>query len=89
MKEKSWYVYIIETDKGHLYTGITTDVDRRFKEHCSSPKGAKYFRGAMPLDVVFTKTFPNRSEASKFEAKVKTLTRPQKLKLIKSGSLSL
>lgn len=82
MKSASWYVYIIQTDKGHLYTGITTDLERRFKEHASSKKGAKYFRSAIPLEIVFKKKFANRSLASSFEARVKQLTRDQKLLLI-------
>lgn len=82
MTAPKWFVYIIENEKGHLYTGITTDVERRFKEHGSSPKGAKFFRSGAPSEVVFTKKFANRSLASKFEAKVKALTRLQKLKLL-------
>lgn len=84
MKSANWFVYIIETDKGHLYTGITTDVDRRFKEHSSSPKGAKFFRSAAPVEVVFTKKFANRSLASKFEAMVKKLKREDKIILVKT-----
>lgn len=85
MSENCWYVYVLETDRGHLYTGITTDVERRFKEHASSPKGAKYFRGSTPVKVLFTKTFPNRSEASKYETYIKGLSREKKLHLVKNG----
>jgi putative endonuclease len=82
MKNGSWCVYIIQTERGHLYTGITTDLERRFTEHATNKKGAKYFRSTVPVEVLFTKLFPDRSAASKFEARVKAMTRAQKLKLI-------
>ena len=80
-----WYLYIIETISGSLYTGITTDVDRRFKEHCSSKKGAKFFRSNTPKQVVYRETFENRSLASKREWQIKQLTRSKKLELIQSS----
>ena len=46
--KKNWYVYIIESTDESLYTGITTDVDRRFQQHLNSKGGAKYFRGRRP-----------------------------------------
>ena len=82
MKQAKWFVYIIQSEKGHLYTGITTDVERRFKEHATSKKGAKYFRGNIPVEVVYRKTFKDRSSASKLEARTKRLTRKEKLALI-------
>ncbi len=82
MKQSKWFVYIIQNEKGHLYTGITTDVERRFKEHSNSKKGAKYFRGSIPVEVVFTKKFKDRSSASKYECVVKKMARSEKLKLI-------
>lgn len=86
MKQSEWFVYIIQSEMGHFYTGITTNVERRFKEHAdSTKKGAKYFRGKVPVEVVFQKTFKDRSSASKFECLVKKMTRANKLKLILSG----
>jgi putative endonuclease len=82
MGEKVWFVYIIENEKGHLYTGITTDIERRFQEHATSSKGAKFFKTGAPVKIVFKKKFPDRSLATKFECKVKKMTRPEKLKLI-------
>ena len=82
MKLSPWYVYIIQNEKGHYYTGITTDLERRFKEHAGSKKGAKFFHTGAPVDMVFSKKFSNRSLASKFECFVKKLTREQKIKLI-------
>ena len=78
----TWCVYIIQNDKGHLYTGITTDVERRFKEHSDSKKGAKFFRGRVPVEVVFQKKFKDRSSASRYEAQVKKMKRTQKIELI-------
>lgn len=82
MKQSKWFVYIIQSEKGHLYTGITTDIERRFKEHANSSKGAKYFRGNIPVEVVYRKTFKDRSSASKYEFQIKKMARIDKLKLI-------
>ena len=77
-----WYVYIIRASDGSLYTGITTDVERRFVEHCSPDKGARFFRGRKPLEVVYTETHPDRSSALKRESVIKKLKRDLKLELI-------
>ena len=77
-----WSVYIIRATDGALYTGITTDVERRWSEHVSGKKGAKYFRGRKPEALVFTETGHSRSSASKREFEVKKLTRAEKLALI-------
>lgn len=77
-----WYVYIIENEKGFLYTGITTDIERRFLEHTSGIKGAKFFRSSDPKTLKYVEEHPNRSEASKREAQIKKLSKKQKLELI-------
>lgn len=83
MKVTPWFVYIIQNEKGHYYTGITTDVERRFQEHSENKKkGAKFFRSGAPVAMVFTKKFANRSLASKFECSVKKLSRQEKILLI-------
>ena len=82
MITSTWFVYIIQNEKGHYYTGITTDLERRFKEHASSKKGAKFFHTGAPVEMVFKKKFANRSLATKFEIAVKKLTRDQKIELI-------
>jgi putative endonuclease len=84
MKVSPWFVYIIQNEKGHLYTGITTDIERRFNEHSTSKKGAKFFRSGAPVKIVFKKKCPNRSVASKLEAAVKKLTKKQKLLLLET-----
>jgi len=77
----SWFVYIIEADDNTLYTGITTDLERRFKQHTSG-SGAKYFKGRRPMKIVHTELSDNRSTASVREAEIKKLTRVKKLELI-------
>ena len=77
-----WYVYIIKASDDSLYTGVTTDVSRRFDEHCSGDKGARYFRGRKPQEVVYTETHPDRGSALRREAVIKKLTRVGKLELI-------
>lgn len=84
----SWYVYIIESTDDRLYTGITTDVLRRWREHSGlsneSKKGAKFFRGRKPQSLVFVIASDNRSIASKEEVAIKSLSRKDKLVLISS-----
>ena len=75
-------MYIIEASDGSLYTGVTTDVERRFTEHCGSQKGARYFRGRKPLKVVHTETHPDRGSAQRRESAIKNLSRDLKLELI-------
>lgn len=77
-----WYVYIIRATDQSLYTGITTDVERRFAEHRSGRAGAKYFRGRSPEEVVLVESCHDRSSASIREAQIKKLSREQKLVLI-------
>jgi len=77
-----WYVYIIRATNEMLYTGITTDLERRFNEHLDGKKGAKFFRINTPEAIVYHEEYENRSEASKREYKIKQLTRKQKLELI-------
>ena len=84
-----WSLYLIRCRNDSLYTGITTDVPRRFGEHQSgSPKAAKYLRGKGPLELVFYTEVGSRSEASVAEARVKKLSRPEKDALIQ-GQLIL
>lgn len=82
MKKQTWYVYMIETEKGSFYTGITTDLERRFLEHFSGKKGAKFFHSTMPDSIRYYETYANRSLASKREAAIKKLSRKEKLSLL-------
>jgi putative endonuclease len=78
-----WYVYIIRASDESLYTGITTDVERRFNEHLDPRKGARFFRGRKPEEVVYTERQPDRSRALQREAVIKKLSRDLKLELIR------
>lgn len=79
----NWCVYIILCSDDSLYTGITTDVSRRIKEHASH-KGAKYFRGRMPKALLYLEPGHDRVSASKREAAIKNMSRRQKLLMITS-----
>jgi len=76
----NWFVYIIEASDNKYYTGITTDLDRRFQQHLTG-KGAKFFRGRKPVKFVYTENNHDRSSASSRESQIKTLTRKEKEKL--------
>ncbi|MDH3630571.1 MAG: GIY-YIG nuclease family protein [Gammaproteobacteria bacterium] len=78
----TWSLYIIEASDASLYTGITTDVDRRFEEHLNCQKGAKYFNGRSPVKVVYREDGHTRSSASRREAEIKKLSRQAKAALI-------
>ncbi len=75
---------MVETQKGKLYTGITTDLARRLLQHKGELKGgAKFFASDKALDFRFKKKCKDRSSASKLEAQIKGLKREDKLKLLK------
>lgn len=80
-----YILYILKCSDGSLYTGITTDLERRVGEHNDGKVGAKYTRGRGPVTVVYTRRFRNRANASREEARIKSLTRHQKLDLIEKG----
>ena len=84
-----WSLYLIRTAQASLYTGVTTDVQRRFAEHENRDKknkGAKALRGKGPLKLVFKIVVGNRSDALKLEYKVKKLSRTDKQRLISRTS---
>lgn len=77
-----YYLYILKCADSTLYTGITTDLERRIKEHNFSIRGAKYTAVRRPVKIVYSEEFTGRSEASKREALIKKLSRADKLRLI-------
>ncbi len=80
-----WYVYILRCSDNSLYTGITTDLERRIKEHNNSNKlGAKYTRVRRPVSLVYCEDSLNRKTASQKEYKLKRLTKSEKEKLVSS-----
>lgn len=82
MSSKIWYVYIVKCKDSTLYTGITTDPDRRILEHNTSNKGAKYTKARRPVKLIYFEVFENRSLASKREYEIKKMSRKEKLQLI-------
>lgn len=73
----AWQVYIILCSDRSLYTGITTDIEKRFRQH-KEGKGAKYFRGREPLEVVYLENGHTRSTAATREAAIKAMSREEK-----------
>lgn len=80
--ESDWFVYIVEAENGHLYTGITTDLARRFAEHQQKQAGARFFNSSPAKQMVFHEPHSDRSSASKREAAIKKLSRKAKIALI-------
>lgn len=76
-----YFLYILECSDQTFYTGITTDLDRRIKEHNNSKLGAKYTKVRRPVKLVYSQQFIDRSESSKEEARIKKLSRQQKIDL--------
>ena len=81
MGDDRWRLYVLRCADGTLYTGITTELVRRVREH-NKGKGAKYTRGRRPVNIVYFETHPDRSSASKAEAAFKKLSRKKKLQII-------
>jgi putative endonuclease len=80
-----YYLYILECADKTLYTGITTDIERRISEHGGKKLGSKYVFARCPVKIVYSRKFKNRSLASREEARIKKLGREEKLKLIKKS----
>lgn len=80
---KHWYVYILKCADNTFYTGITTDLNRRVKEHNRDNKlGAKYTRARRPVELTYSETLTSRKEAGKREAELKNLSRSQKHRVV-------
>lgn len=75
------YTYMVECGDGSLYTGYTTDVDRRTREH-NTGKGAKYTRSRLPVHLVYYEIYETKAQAMKREYELKQLSRDKKLKLV-------
>ncbi|MDP2283409.1 MAG: GIY-YIG nuclease family protein [Pseudohongiella sp.] len=89
MTSTPWYVYIIQCGDQSYYTGIATDVNRRFKEHDSQGRlCARYLRGRLPLTLVHSIEVADRVTALQLEYRIKQLPRFKKIQLIK-GELHL
>ncbi len=76
------YVYIVKCRDGTYYTGWTTDLKRRLKAH-NSGTGAKYTKSRLPVELVYSHSFPTKEEAMREEYRIKHLSRAQKEQLIR------
>jgi len=81
----SHYVYILRCADDTLYTGYTTDPERRVAEH-NAGKGAKYTRGRTPVDLVYLESYDSQSSAMSREYEIKQLRREEKTRLIEEQS---
>jgi putative endonuclease len=76
-----WFLYVVKCQDTSLYTGITTDIPRRIKEH-NTKKGAFYTKNKIPVELVYQEAMAGQSQARKREAQIKQLTRKEKLELV-------
>lgn len=83
---KVWHIYMIKTRQDTLYTGVTTDVERRFNEHQSTTKGARYLRGKAPLVLVWHEAVANKQLAMQLEYRIKRLSRSMKNRIVSGQS---
>lgn len=79
---RDWAVYILRCADDSLYTGITTDIDRRIQEHNSSARGASYTRGRRPVSLAFEHRVADRAAASRVEAWIKGQSRRTKESIV-------
>lgn len=77
----SWFLYIVKARDSSLYTGITTNIARRIREH-NLGVGAKSLRGKLPVDLVYSERYESQNEARRRESAIKSWKREYKLKLI-------
>ncbi|MEM7291910.1 MAG: GIY-YIG nuclease family protein [Pseudomonadota bacterium] len=82
----NWFVYILRCADNSLYTGVTTDVERRLAEHNDDNRlGARYTRARRPVSLIYQEAQPNRSAACRREAEIRKLTKREKETLVKNG----
>lgn len=81
--EHNWYLYVLRCGDGTLYTGITTNIEKRLAAHRAG-KGAKYTRGRAPLELIYRELCGAHSDALKKEYRFKQLPRAEKERIIAS-----
>lgn len=80
--QQTWHVYILRCADGTLYTGITTDLERRLKEHNSSDRGARYTRSRRPVRLAWSEEAESHAAASRREYDIRKMNRHGKLALL-------
>jgi putative endonuclease len=84
----AWHLYVIRTVSGALYTGIATDVRRRYQEHAAGgPKAARFLRAYPPREIAFSRRIGSRSLALKVEYRFKQLPKRAKEAIVEAGKL--
>jgi len=81
-----YFVYIVECADKTLYTGYTTDLEKRIKNHNESKVGAKYTKARRPVRLKYSEKLATLSKALKREIEIKNLTRKEKINLINGVS---
>ena len=87
MPETMWYTYMVRCCDHTLYTGITTDPEKRLAAHNTGKNGAKYTRARRPVQLVYLEECPSRSAAAKREYALKQLDLAAKLQLLQDKGL--
>ncbi|MHA2248947.1 MAG: GIY-YIG nuclease family protein [Candidatus Kariarchaeaceae archaeon] len=82
----SFKVYILKLSDGSMYTGYTKDLNNRIKLHAAG-RGSKYVKSRLPLQLIFSEDYSNRSEAMRREIQIKKFSRSKKLNLIKNNTI--
>ncbi|WP_299013432.1 GIY-YIG nuclease family protein [uncultured Photobacterium sp.] len=82
LKAAEWWVYLIRTASDHLYCGVTTDVERRFREHQNSKKGAKFLKGKGPLVLAWSELVGDKKKAMQLEYRIKRLSKAKKESIV-------
>jgi len=85
-KLKDWFVYMLRCADNSLYTGVTTDIERRVVEHNAKKSVTKYTRVRQPVSVAYYENAGSRSDACKREAQLKKLTKRDKEALVLTES---
>ncbi len=89
MNDSPWLVYLLECADGTLYCGITTNVDRRLRQHNGqAPGGARYTRGRRPVRLRASRACRCKGDALRLELAVKSRPRPQKLQFLLAGEMT-
>lgn len=84
-QERAWFVYLVRASDGSYYTGTSTDVDRRVREHNEGWRGAKYLRGRRPVELVWRSAGLPKRSALRVEREVKKMSHAEKAALARAG----
>lgn len=77
-----WFVYVLECEDGSFYTGVTSNLEKRFLEH-KNGKGGRYTRSHKPVKIIYKEQFPTQSQALKREIQIKSWSREEKIRSLK------